>query len=156
MAFETIIRPAVLADLERIVWLQVNGGLDREPKAIVPQFVPDGTVQAFHRIKSDANNALMVVEHEGLVIGTFHIIYLTYLAGAGREDCQIESVHVDRAWRAKGIGTQMMEWVILQARQRGCRRVQLTTNKQRTDAHRFYQRLGFCLSHEGAKLEFDT
>ena len=150
--FETVIRPAVLADVEKIVRLSNDGGPDGKPKAILPQVLPDGYFQAFQRIDSDPKNALMVVEHNGIVIGTFHVTYLTYLAGAGREDCQVEAVHVDRAWRGKGIGTKMMEWAISQARKRGCRRVQLTTNKQRVDAHRFYQSLGFSLSHEGAKL----
>jgi GNAT superfamily N-acetyltransferase len=61
-------------------------------------------------------------------------------------------VHVAEEWRGKGIGKQMMNWAIDAAKRRGCRRVQLTTDKQRLDAHRFYVGLGFELSHEGAKL----
>jgi GNAT superfamily N-acetyltransferase len=77
---------------------------------------------------------------------------MTYLSGAGRYDCQIEDVHVDRFWRNRGIGSLMMRWAIEFASARDCRRVQLTTDKRRKDAHRFYERLGFILSHEGAKL----
>ncbi len=87
------------------------------------------------------------------MVGTFQLSFLTYIAGAGRTDCQIESVHVDNAWRSNGIGSQMMSWAIALAKERSCRRLQLTTNKKRKDAHRFYERLGFKLSHEGAKLE---
>ena len=95
----------------------------------------------------------MVADISGEVVGTFHLTFLTYLAGAGREDCQIEAVHVDSGWRNHGIGSAMMHWSINAAKERKCRRLQLTTNKKRKDAHRFYQRLGFKLSHEGAKLD---
>ena len=89
----------------------------------------------------------MVAEVSGKIVGTFHLTFLIYLAGAGREDCQIEAVHVDAAWRNHGLGTKMMDWAIDAAKRRGCRRLQLTTNKNRKDAHRFYERLGFSLSH---------
>lgn len=146
------IRRATSKDVDRIIRLSNDGGPDGNPKAILPDILPDEYFKAFDRIASDPSNALMVAEMEGRIVGTFHLTFLTYLAGAGREDLQIEAVHVDREWRGKGIGSQMMGWAIAAAKERGCRRVQLTTNKKRKDAHRFYQRLGFELSHEGAKL----
>lgn len=112
MAFEITIRPALVTDVERIVRFSNVGGADGKPKTILPQVLPSRYVQDFQRIDSDPKNALMVAEHDGIVIGTFHITYLTYLAGAGREDCQIEAVHVDRTWRGKGIGTKKMEWPV--------------------------------------------
>lgn len=66
---------------------------------------------------------------------------------------QVESVRVDAGERRRGIGAEMMRWVIGEARRRGCSRVQLTSNKSRKDAHRFYARLGFVASHEGMKLD---
>lgn len=132
--------------------LSNEGGPDGKPKEILPDVLPTEYFEAFHRICKDPNHQLMVVECQVCVAGTFHLTYITYIAGKGQEDCQIEAVHVDAACRNKGIGTQMMQWAIAQARQRDCRRLQLTTNKHRKDVHRFYERLGFSLSHEGAKL----
>jgi GNAT superfamily N-acetyltransferase len=66
----------------------------------------------------------------------------------------IEVVHVDAGHRSRGLGSQMMEWALARCRERGCGMVQLTSNKQRTDAHRFYERLGFLKSHEGFKYYF--
>lgn len=151
-----IIRRATIADVGRIVRLSNDGGPDGKPKTQLPQVLPDSYFDAFKRIESNPTNFLMVAEVDGSVIGTFHLIYLTYLAGMGREDCQIEAVHVASEWRGRGIGTQMMAWAIEEAKRRNCRRLQLTTNKKRNDAHRFYQRLGFELSHEGAKLVLNS
>ena len=153
MTFDVKIRPATRADVGAIVRISNDGGPEGKPRDILPPVLPESYLQAFDRINSDKNQFLMVAENKGVVIGTFQITYLIYLAAAGREDCQIESVHVVNSWRGRGVGTQMMEWAIAHAKQRGCRRVQLTTNKKRKDAHRFYERLGFTLSHEGAKLE---
>lgn len=80
------------------------------------------------------------------------ISYIPGLSHHGAERCLIETVRVRSDRRGRGIGREMMTWTIDQATQRGCRIVQLTTQKSRTDAHRFYQRLGFTASHEGMKL----
>lgn len=146
------IRPATIADVERIVRLANAGGPDNQPRQILPGVLPQEYFIAFKRISADPGQALMVAECNGIVVGTFHLTFLTYLAGAGREDCLIEAVHVDQAYRSKGIGSQMMKWAIETAKKRNCRRLQLTSDKKRQDAHRFYERLGFILSHEGAKL----
>ena len=152
MNSDVAIRRAVRADVEQIVRLGNKGGPDNKPRELLPETLPDGYFEAFDRIDRDANQLLMIAEMNGRIIGTFHLTFLTYLAGAGKEDCQVESVHVAEEWRGKGIGKQMMNWAIDTAKRRGCRRVQLTTDKQRLDAHRFYLGLGFALSHEGAKL----
>lgn len=153
MSSDIHIRRATVADVDRIVRLANSGGPDGKARNELPDVLDDAYFAAFQRIDADPQQALMVAEHGGVVIGTFQMTYLTYLAAAGREVCQIESVHIAEAWRGHGIGTEMMEWAIAQAHKRGCRRVQLTTNKKRKDAHRFYERLGFKLTHEGAKLE---
>lgn len=146
------IRRAIRTDVKRILQLSQAGGPEGSPRMALPETLPEGYWSAFERIDQDPRQALMVAEMGGEVIGTFHITWLTYLAGEGRDDCQVESVHVDSRWRGKGIGTQMMAWVLEEARKRQCRRIQLTSDKRRKDAHRFYERLGFVLSHEGAKL----
>lgn len=109
-------------------------------------------MQAFETIDSEPNHLLMVAEQDGTIVGTFHLTFLTYLAAAGHPDAQIEAIHVAAAHRRQGIGTLMLQWAIEEAKRRECRRVQLTTDKRRTEAHVLYQRLGFRFSHEGAKL----
>lgn len=149
-----VIRRAQKSDVDQIVRICNAGGPEGKQRQQLPEVLPDGYYQAFSNIDQDPRQELMVAEVEGKVIGTFHLTYLTYLAAAGKEDLQIEAVHVEEQWRNRGIGALMMQWAIDQAKARGCRRVQLTTDKKRKDAHRFYERLGFALSHEGAKLRF--
>ena len=64
----------------------------------------------------------------------------------------VESVHIIPEERNKGFGSEMMRWAVERCRSRGCGTVQLTSNKRRTDAHRFYEALGFARSHEGFRL----
>ena len=151
MNHEISIRKATSADVDKIVRLSNAGGPGGKPRKDLPDVLPDVYFQAFQRIQNDANQFLMVAESGANIVGTFHVTYLTYLPAAGQEDCQVENVHVRDDWRGKGFGTLMMRWVIDEASKRGCRRVQLTTDKTRKDAHRFYERLGFVMSHEGAK-----
>ena len=74
---------------------------------------------------------------------------LTYQGGWR---AQIEGVRIDAGVRAQGLGRALFEWAIARAHERGCHLVQLTTDKRRPDAHRFYESLGFVASHEGMKL----
>jgi GNAT superfamily N-acetyltransferase len=83
------------------------------------------------------------------------VLQVTYIPGLtyqGGERAQIEGVRVAASHRSRGVGREMIEWAIERARARGCRLVQLTTDKRRADAHRFYESLGFVASHEGMKL----
>jgi len=89
----------------------------------------------------------------GRVIGTFQLTLTPGLVGGGRTRATVESVHVLPERRGGGIGRAMMAHAIAEARAAGARTVQLTSNKARTDAHRFYERLGFAKSHEGFKLK---
>jgi GNAT superfamily N-acetyltransferase len=107
---------------------------------------------AFAEISSDPREMLMVAEREGRVIGTFQITFLRHLTYGGARVALVEAVHVAASERSRGVGAEMMRFVIDEARRRGCNRVQLTSNKARKDAHRFYERLGFVASHEGFKL----
>lgn len=150
--FELHIRRAKKDDIQKIIELFNDGAPEGASVRVAPDELRLGYVEAFERIDADPKQHLMVAEVCNEVIGTFQMTFLTFLAGAGLDDCQIESVHVARRWRTRGIGTRMIEWAIDEAKKHGCRRVQLTTDKRRVAAHRFYERFGFELSHEGAKL----
>lgn len=108
---------------------------------------------AFDRIDADPYDELIVAERDGKVIGTMQLSYLAGLSRLGAERCQIEAVRVAAAARGQGLGRRMIQWAVDRARARGCAMVQLTSDKSRTDAHRFYASLGFTASHEGYKLK---
>lgn len=146
-----LIRKAEEKDVHRIVHL-VNLGGPVGKREDLPDALPPIYAETFRKIVSDPNAYLMVAELDGVVVGTFHLTLITYLAAKGREDAQIEAVHVAEKLRGQQIGTQMMKWAIDFARARNCRRLQLTTDKRRADSHRFYERLGFVATHEGMKL----
>jgi ribosomal protein S18 acetylase RimI-like enzyme len=109
-------------------------------------------LDAFAAIARDPNQMLVVVDQAGETIGCFQITLIPGISRRGAWRGQIESVRVARAKRGAGLGTAMFEWAIAECRRRGCNLVQLYTDKSRTDAHRFYERLGFKASHEGMKL----
>jgi GNAT superfamily N-acetyltransferase len=96
---------------------------------------------------------LMVAELDGEVVGTFQLSVIPHLSHVGRPVAQLESVHVAGARRSRGIGAQMVRWAIDEARRQGCHRLQLTSDRRRVEAHRFYERLGFLATHEGFKLK---
>lgn len=103
-------------------------------------------------IDADPNQELFIVEAEGQIIGTFQLTYIPGIARKGMWRGLVESVHVSPEHRNRGYGSQMMRWAIERCRARGCGMVQLTSNKKRVDAHRFYRTLGFDQSHEGFKI----
>ena len=107
---------------------------------------------AFEQIARDPNHQLIVAELEGKVIGTLHLMFLPSISFQGGLRAQVESVHVDKQRRNRGIGISMMEWTIQRARERGAHVIQLTSHLSRKDAHRFYEKLGFKGSHLGMKL----
>jgi len=106
---------------------------------------------ALRAVEADPNNLLMVAEVEGAVVGVFQLTIIQHVAFRGGRVAQIENVFVDDSARGRGVGTAMMQWAIDLAKRRGCFRVQLTTNRARTRAHAFYERLGFVASHVGMK-----
>jgi GNAT superfamily N-acetyltransferase len=107
---------------------------------------------AFDAIDADPRNELIVADDDGRVVGTFQLTFIPSLSRGGRERMTIEAVRVSRDRRGQGVGRAMMEWALARGRERGCGIAQLTTDKQRTDAHRFYASLGFAATHEGMKL----
>jgi GNAT superfamily N-acetyltransferase len=109
--------------------------------------------QAFEAIDADPAHILLVADSAGEVVGTMQLSFLPGLARRGALRAQIEAVRVAESERGSGLGAAMMEWAIEESRRRGCALVQLTSDKSRVDAHRFYERLGFVASHEGMKLK---
>ena len=146
-------RDAADADLPFIIALVV------EDSVVATGDDPADAMHADYRnalasITGDPNERMIVVEEDGEPVGCFQLSYLPGLMRRGMWRGQIEVVHVAKSHRNRGIGGEMMRWAIERCRERGCAMVQLTSNKKRSDAHRFYERLGFRRSHEGFKYYF--
>ena len=145
------IRKAVHADLTAIVAMLADdalGSTREDSRSPLNQRYAD----AFQAIDSDPNQLLAVVEHDEKAIGCLQLSFIPGLSRKGMWRGQIESVRIASDARGGGIGRQMIEWAIEQCRERSCGLVQLTTDKSRPDAIRFYKSLGFVDSHEGMKL----
>ena len=112
-----------------------------------------GYLAAFQEIEKDPNNELIVVETEGDVIGMLQLTFIPYLTYIGSWRCLIEGVRIHSAHRGQGLGRQFLEWAIDRAKARECKIVQLTSDKDRSSALRFYESLGFKATHEGFKLK---
>jgi GNAT superfamily N-acetyltransferase len=144
-------RKAEAGDLVAIVKILADDALGqhREDSSLP---LADDYVQAFGAIDADANQFLAVAEIDGAVAATMQLSFIPGLARKGSWRGQIEAVRVASAHRRSGLGQLMFEWAIEACRAKGCHLLQLTTDKSRPDAHRFYERLGFVASHEGYKL----
>lgn len=118
--------------------------------------LPEPYFNAFEQIDRDPNQELIVIENkEKEVIGTLQLSFLQYLTYQGGKRAQIEAVRVREDHRGQGIGEHLFRWAIDRSKSRGAHLLQLTTDKQRPEAIRFYEKLGFKASHEGMKLHFD-
>ncbi|MPY73686.1 MAG: GNAT family N-acetyltransferase [Alphaproteobacteria bacterium] len=144
-------RDAAREDLPKIVGLLANDPLGSKRERFEDP-LPDCYSRAFDAIAADPNNRLIVVEHDGAVIGTLQLTFIPNMTYQGGIRAQIEGVRVDDAYRSRQIGKRLFEWTIAEARRHGCHMVQLTADKTRPDAHRFYESLGFAASHVGMKL----
>ena len=146
------IRPATKKDIPVIVKMIANdelGKLREDYKDPLPKKYYD----AFEHIDSDPNQELMVMENEsGQVIGTLQLSFIQYLTYQGGIRAQIEAVRIHEDFRGKGIGQKLFEWAVQRAKEKGAHVVQLTTDKKRQDAIKFYEKLGFTASHKGMKL----
>ena len=114
--------------------------------------LPESYVRAFRAIDADPNNELVVACRGERVVGVLQLTYLPSLTYRGGWRALIEGVRVASGERSQGSGKALFEWAIARARERGCHMAQLTTDKARPDARRFYESLGFVASHEGMKL----
>jgi ribosomal protein S18 acetylase RimI-like enzyme len=144
-------RRAQAADLPAIIALLADDGLGRKREDTSSPPNPK-YLDAFQAMDTDPNQLQMVAALGGEVIGTLQVTFIAGLSRKGAWRGQIEGVRVAAKHRGSGVGQQMFEWAIAQCKARGCTLVQLTTDKQRDDAHRFYERLGFTGSHIGYKL----
>ncbi|MCA0423529.1 MAG: GNAT family N-acetyltransferase [Proteobacteria bacterium] len=144
-----VLREALPGDVPAIVALLADDdlGASRETGAD-----PKAYAAAFAAIDRDPNNALYVLEQGGRLIGCFQLTFIPGLSNKGAWRGQIESVRIASDLRGHGHGARLIKTAIQMCQARGCRTVQLSTHKQRTKAHRFYERLGFVASHEGMKL----
>lgn len=112
-------------------------------------------IAAFEAIDASPNELLAVAEIDGEIVGCLQISFMPGLSRKGMWRGQIESVRIASAARGTGLGGKMIGWAIEECRKRDCGLVQLTTDKSRLDAQRFYESLGFVKSHEGMKLSLD-
>ncbi|AXB34369.1 GNAT family N-acetyltransferase [Vibrio campbellii] len=144
-------RSADFEDLESLVALLSNDPLgSKREDASVP--LNSAYIEAFEAIKRDPNNELLVVELENSLVGVLQITFIPYLTHIGGWRCLIEGVRIHSDYRGQGFGEQMFAHAIELAKSKGCTIVQLTSDKQRPDAIRFYEKLGFKATHEGFKL----
>jgi GNAT superfamily N-acetyltransferase len=148
-------RKAVRSDVSKIIALIAHDQLGATREQYHDP-LPEEYYQAFERIDSDPNQELIVVTNDHKeIVGTLQLTFIPYLTYRGGIRAQIEAVRVREDMRGKGLGEQLFRWAIDRARERGVHLVQLTTDKRRPDALRFYEKLGFKASHEGMKLHFD-
>lgn len=146
------LRRAVEADVVPIVELMVNDVLRMaENSAAAEDHTP--YTDAFHAIDADPAQLLVVAANdENTVVATMQLTVIPGLARMGATRLLVEAVRVEERLRGNGLGTAMMGWAIEEGRRRGASLVQLTSDRSREDAHRFYERLGFAASHVGFKL----
>ncbi|MEW2620249.1 GNAT family N-acetyltransferase [Streptomyces sp. NPDC048106] len=143
------IRPAGADDLPAIIAMLADDPLGAQRES------PDDPApyqSAFKQLAADPNQHLVVAVRDGRVIGTLQLTIIPGLSHRGATRALIEAVRIHADERGSGLGTELIRWAIGTARRLGCQVVQLTSDKTRLDAHRFYERLGFTASHEGFKL----
>jgi ribosomal protein S18 acetylase RimI-like enzyme len=144
-------RRATLADLPAIVALLADDALGsgREDASLPLQAA---YLEAFDAVDQDPNQLLAVAVAGAEVVGTLQLSFIPGLSRLGSWRGQIEAVRIHSNHRGGGLGQAMFDWAIARCRERGCVLVQLTTDRTRPDAHRFYERLGFEATHLGYKL----
>lgn len=143
------IRNAVADDVPAIVAMLADDplGAQREsPDDMTPYLA------ALERLSDDPNQHVVAAVRGGRVVGTLQLTVIPGLSRKGATRSVIEGVRVHADERGSGLGTRLIEWAIDESRRQDCQLVQLTSDVTRTDAHRFYERLGFTASHVGYKL----
>ncbi|MEV7433396.1 GNAT family N-acetyltransferase [Streptomyces griseoviridis] len=144
------IRPVTPDDVPAVVAMLADdplGARRESPDDLTPYLA------ALERLSADPNQHLVVAVREGRVVGTLQLTIIPGLSRRGAVRSIVEAVRVHADERGSGLGTRLMEWAVDESRRQGCQLVQLTSDASRTDAHRFYERLGFTASHVGFKLQ---
>ena len=148
---DLVFRDATEDDVPTLVRMYADDPFGRSREDLSDP-LPDRYLDAFRRIDADPGHRLVVVEQGGEVVGTLQLSFIPHLVLLGGERAQAEADRVRADRRGTGLGEAILAWVVEQARQHGCRQVQLTTNAGRDGARRFYERLGFQPTHIGMKL----
>ena len=146
-------RRATEADLPRIIELLAQLSLDAPRERPGPS-LPESYRRAFQEIAADKRQQLFVVEDAGRIVGTACLIIVPNLSHEGTPYALVENVVVNEPQRGAGYGELLMRHAMAEAQRAGCYKLSLTSNKQRADAHRFYQRLGFRAASEGFRIDF--
>ena len=149
---DLIFREANEADLPTIVAMLADDHLGAQRESLDDLSV---YAEAFAQITGDPRLLQLICERDGEVLGTMQLTLTPGLSRKGMTRMQIEGVRVSSSQRGGGVGREMIAWAIEYAREHGCGLVELTTDKSRVDAHRFYERFGFEQSHLGYKLKLD-
>lgn len=145
-------RQATKEDLPAIIEMIANDTLGQMRERLEDP-LPKEYYSAFERINRDKNQELIVLENsQGEVVATFQLSFLQYLTYVGGIRCLVENVHVREDQTGKGIGKHMFQWIIERAKEKNVHLIQLTSNKLRPNAIRFYESIGFKATHEGFKL----
>lgn len=149
-----IFRKATEKDISAIVEMIADDALGKTRENYkLP--LPQEYLLAFQNIIKDANQELMVVQNEeSQILGTFQLSFIQYLTYKGGIRAQIEAVRIHKNYRGLGLGKQMFQWAIERAKTRKSHVLQLTTDKKRPQAIKFYEDLGFKATHEGMKMHF--
>lgn len=148
------IRRADRGDVEAIVRMRADDPLG-SGRERVEDPLPESYFRAFKAVDRDPNIQLVVAEdRDGVVLGCLQLGILPGLSSQGASRGLIEDVRVAAHCRSRGIGEQMVQWAVAEARSRGCRLVELLTHNSRVDAQRFYKRLGFAPNHVGMTIRF--
>ena len=147
-------RKATRNDISKIVEIIADDDLGKTREDF-RHSLPNEYLKAFENINSVENQELIVVENENVeIIGTLQVSFIQYLTYRGGVRAQIEAVRIRKDQRGKGLGKKMFEWVINRTIQRKAHLLQLTTDKKRPEAIKFYEDLGFISTHEGMKMHF--
>ncbi len=144
-------REAYIEDVEEIVALLFEDELGQKREKLSDP-LPESYNVAFAKIRSNPNNELIVAELNHVLVGVMQITYLQHLTFQGGIAAHFEGVRIRKEYQNHGYGTRMFQWAIERAKDRGCHRVQLMTDKNRSAAKKFYEQLGFSATHEGMKL----
>jgi GNAT superfamily N-acetyltransferase len=119
----------------------------------IDNILQESYLKAFENIMKDPNQELTIVEMNDEKVGTYQLTYIQYLTHQGGLRAQVEAVRINSKFRGQGIGTKVFKYIVNRARVKGCCMLQLTTDKKRPDAIKFYNALGFEATHEGMKLK---
>lgn len=149
-----ILRNAKKEDLQDIIRLYMEDELGVTRESLSNPLLPSYQ-EAFLTIQEDKNQTLFVIEYHQEIIGTCHLTFMPSLSFKGSMRLNLENIHIDKRFQNQGVGTWMLEKAIAMGKQKKCKIIQLTTNKNRTKAKIFYEKLGFQATHEGLKLYFD-